>query len=561
MPLFAFKSNNHFVASSDGIVLHIYELTKSSVHLSSIQKVDWKKVATIDTDLRDDDDDDDIDPMDGHGRIEGREALTMLAKHLRQLHLLVNPEGYCFQEVSEFGVYSDFGIHYVRLNDLFSWPRHKVDLATTNVWSRLELKYSLPKHKNTSQPPTVGGGVSKEKYAELEKSVKEKDDELEKLKEEMDGATEAGKKELQKMKKENEEQQKKAQKKDKELQMLKKKKVEEEEAKAQRIEQLEKLNEDLEEANKVKDDELQKLAKSNNIDEELQKLAKSNNIEKLQRQLKRKDDELQMLKKKKCDEEAAKAQRIEELENVNEELEEANRMKDEEMQKLLKEKSQELEVLEKKKEMEKNDEAAKTRKVERELKEARDKLSSIVAQMKKELEECQKKSWAILPSTKFLPQNLDEKEKYLAMRQPVPPGTFSFRSQLSSCYVNNSHKLMDKMRVDHDYTIRLVDEESSPPEWPPLPMVTVQIGSENEDFDQNNWWYLKTTHPDGGLTMLVFYDGNRSQVSHDNHFSESDSIIPLPFSKGLEVYTYVHTFSIFRLHPFGVKFGFAYRPK
>ncbi|CAN1813408.1 hypothetical protein LINPERHAP1_LOCUS26863 [Linum perenne] len=268
----------------------------------------------------------------------------MLAKHLRQLHLLVNPEGYCFQEVSEFGVYSDFGIHYVRLNDLFSWPRHKVDLATTNVWSRLELKYSL-------------------------------------------------------------------------------------------------------------------------------------------------------------------------------------------------------------------------RKVERELKEARDKLSSIVAQMKKELEECQKKSWAILPSTKFLPQNLDEKEKYLAMRQPVPPGTFSFRSQLSSCYVNNSHKLMDKMRVDHDYTIRLVDEESSPPEWPPLPMVTVQIGSENEDFDQNNWWYLKTTHPDGGLTMLVFYDGNRSQVSHDNHFSESDSIIPLPFSKGLEVYTYVHTFSIFRLHPFGVKFGFAYRPK
>ncbi|CAN1813407.1 hypothetical protein LINPERHAP1_LOCUS26863 [Linum perenne] len=483
----------------------------------------------------------------------------MLAKHLRQLHLLVNPEGYCFQEVSEFGVYSDFGIHYVRLNDLFSWPRHKVDLATTNVWSRLELKYSLPKHKNTSQPPTVGGGVSKEKYAELEKSVKEKDDELEKLKEEMDGATEEEAKaqrieqleklnedleeankvkddELQKLAKSNNigELQKQLKKKGDELQMLKKKKDEEEMTKLQRIEELEKVNEDLEEANKAKD-------------EELQKLAKSNNIEKLQRQLKRKDDELQMLKKKKCDEEAAKAQRIEELENVNEELEEANRMKDEEMQKLLKEKSQELEVLEKKKEMEKNDEAAKTRKVE--------------TQMKKELEECQKKSWAILPSTKFLPQNLDEKEKYLAMRQPVPPGTFSFRSQLSSCYVNNSHKLMDKMRVDHDYTIRLVDEESSPPEWPPLPMVTVQIGSENEDFDQNNWWYLKTTHPDGGLTMLVFYDGNRSQVSHDNHFSESDSIIPLPFSKGLEVYTYVHTFSIFRLHPFGVKFGFAYRPK
>ncbi|CAN1813406.1 hypothetical protein LINPERHAP1_LOCUS26862 [Linum perenne] len=81
------------------------------------------------------------------------------------------------------------------------------------------------------------------------------------------------------------------------------------------------------------------------------------------------------------------------------------------------------------------------------------------------------------------------------------------------------------------------------------------------NFDKNNWWYLKTTHPDGGLTMLVFYDGNHFRISHDNFMSESDSIIPLPFSKDLEVYSYVHTFSIFRLNPFGVKFGFAYRPK
>ncbi|CAN1190314.1 hypothetical protein LINPERHAP2_LOCUS40412 [Linum perenne] len=627
--------------------------------------------------------------FDGHGRIEGREALTMLAKHLRQLHLLVNPEGYCFQEVSEFGVYSDFGIHYVRLNDLFSWPRHKVDLATTNVWSRLELKYSLPKHKNTSQPPTVGGGVSKEKYAELEKSVKEKDDELEKLKEEMDGASEAREKELQNLKKENEEQQKKAQKKDKELQMLKKKKVEEEEAKAQRIEQLEKLNEDLEEANKVKDEELQKLAKSNNIgelqkqlkkkgdelqmlkkkkdeeemtklqrieelekvnedleeankvkDEELQKLAKSNNIEKLQKQLKRKDDELQTLKKKKVEEEATKTQRIEELEKVNEELEETNRVKDEEsqklvklndirelqkqlkkkddelwllkkkdseeatairakdeelsklkesdnelrnllkmkdnekneeleklrkekneeMQKLLKEKSKELEVLEKKKEMEKNDEATKTRNMEGELKEARDKLSSSVAQMKKELEECRRNSWAILPSTKFLPHSLDAKDKYLAMRQPVPPGTFISYSRVSFPYVSNSPKLVDRMRVAASYVVMLVEEESSPAEWPPIPTVTVFIGRGNEDFDKNNWWYLKTTHPDGGLTMLIFYDGNRSQISIERYDSY-DTFIPLPFSKDLEVYSCTHTFSIFKLNPFGVKFGFAYRPK
>ncbi|CAN1825421.1 hypothetical protein LINPERHAP1_LOCUS31170 [Linum perenne] len=157
--------------------------------------------------------------FDGHGRIEGREALAMLAKHLRQLHLLVSPEGYCFQEVFELGMYSDFGIQYVRLNDLFSWLRHEVELVSINVWSRLELKYSLPKHKSTSSKTTVGGGMSKEKCAELEESVKEKDEELEKLKE------------------------------------------------------LEKLNEDLEEKNKAKDEELQKLAKSNNI-EKLQKQLK-----------------------------------------------------------------------------------------------------------------------------------------------------------------------------------------------------------------------------------------------------------------------------------------------
>ncbi|CAN1816264.1 hypothetical protein LINPERHAP1_LOCUS27717, partial [Linum perenne] len=242
----------------------------------SIQKTHSKKVATIQTVLDGDDDDEvpynGILFFDGLGRIEGQKALTTLAQHLKSLHLLVNPEGYCFQDVSELGVYSDFGIHYFRLNDLFSWPHHGVELATTsNVWSRVKLKYHMPKHKNMSSKPTVGGGVSKEKYAELEKSVKEKDEELEKLKEEME-------KELQKLKRGNEEQKKKAQKKDRELQMLKKKKAEEEEVKVQKIEELEKLNDDLEEANKVKDEELQKLVKSKNVGE-------------LQKQLKKKDDE------------------------------------------------------------------------------------------------------------------------------------------------------------------------------------------------------------------------------------------------------------------------------
>ncbi|CAN1178363.1 hypothetical protein LINPERHAP2_LOCUS33628 [Linum perenne] len=392
MPLFAFSSNNHFVASSDVTVLHNYELTKSSIHLSSIQKADWKTLATIDTNIKDEDISSKVSNVmsynrlmffDGHGRIKGRKALTMLAQHLKELHLLVSPEGYCFQDVSEFGVYSDFGIHYVRLNDFFSCPRHKVELVSISVWSRLELKYNLSKHKNTPKP-NVDGGLSKEKYVKLEKTVKAKDEELEKLKEKM---------------------------------------------------------------------------------------------------------------KKKDEEEETKARRTEEIEKVNEELE-------------------------------------------------------------KELEEYQKKLWAIIPGyTKFIPDKLDAKDKYLAMRQSVPPETFACYFEISFPYVSNSHKLVDNLRVDGNYDVTLVEEEISSAEWPPLPTMRVHIGKGGEDFDKNNWWYLKTSHPEGGFTMLVFYDGYRSQISRYGSYPP----IPLPFSKDAEFFSYFSMFSLFNVHPFGTKLCFTYR--
>ncbi|CAN1178359.1 hypothetical protein LINPERHAP2_LOCUS33628 [Linum perenne] len=263
----------------------------------------------------------------------------MLAQHLKELHLLVSPEGYCFQDVSEFGVYSDFGIHYVRLNDFFSCPRHKVELVSISVWSRLELKYNLSKHKNTPKP-NVDGGLSKEKY------------------------------------------------------------------------------------------------------------------------------------------------------------------------------------------------------------------------MKKELEEYQKKLWAIIPGyTKFIPDKLDAKDKYLAMRQSVPPETFACYFEISFPYVSNSHKLVDNLRVDGNYDVTLVEEEISSAEWPPLPTMRVHIGKGGEDFDKNNWWYLKTSHPEGGFTMLVFYDGYRSQISRYGSYPP----IPLPFSKDAEFFSYFSMFSLFNVHPFGTKLCFTYR--
>ncbi|CAN1184798.1 hypothetical protein LINPERHAP2_LOCUS37182 [Linum perenne] len=413
----------------------------------------------------------------------------------------------------------------------------------------------------------------------------------------MEDAIEAREKKLQKLKRGNEEQKKKAQKKDRELQMLKKKKIEEEEVKVRRIEELEKLNEDLEEANKVKDEELQKLKKRKDEEEEAntQRIeeidmlnkdleeankandAKSKNVAELHAQLKTKDDEIRMLKKKKDDEKVTKTQRIEELEKQKEDMEDAIKAKNEELQKFNKEKDEEIRKILKRKDVDlralqnkKDDGDEKSKKIE-ELKKKKEEMELAdktkdeelnIAQAKKELEHCQKNSWAILPSTKFISQSLDANDKYLATRQPVPPGTFTCFSQSSFPYVSNSHKLVDKMRIDCDYNVKLVDEESSLAEWPPLPTMIVRIGRGNENFDKNNWWYLKTTHPEGGLTMVVFYDGNRSRISLDNYYNEGgDNVIPLPCSIDLEVYSYVYTFSIFRLRPFGVRFGFAYRPK
>ncbi|CAN1253960.1 PLEC [Linum perenne] len=529
MPLFAFSSNNHFVASSDVTVLHNYELTKSSIHLSSIQKADWKTLATIDTNIK-------VSNVmsynglmffDGHGRIKGRKALTMLAQHLKELHLLVSPEGYCFQDVSEFGVYSDFGIHYVRLNDFFSCPRHKVELVSISVWSRLELKYNLSKHKK--------------KYVKLEKTVKAKDEELEKLKEKMDDVIQEKEEELQKLKKANEEQQKQAQKKDKELLNLKKNKYKE----AVLQKQLKKKDDELWLLKKKDGEEATTIREKN---EEFSKLKESDNELRKVLKMKTKDYGLQKLRKEKEEEVSKKeadrdekSRRNEELRKTNEDMEMKNRVKDEELEKLqnlLKKKSQELEVLEKK-DRDKNDEAAKTRKVEGELKEAREKLSSSVTQMKKELEEYQKKLWAIIP----------------AMRQSVPPETFACYFEISFPYVSNSHKLVDNMRVDGNYDVTLVEEEISSAEWPPLPTMRVHIGKGGEDFDKNNWWYLKTSHPEGGFTMLVFYDGYRSQISRYGSYPP----IPLPFSKDVEFFSYFSMFSLFNVHPFGTKLCFTYR--
>ncbi|CAN1814779.1 hypothetical protein LINPERHAP1_LOCUS27230 [Linum perenne] len=570
---FEFKSNNnHFITSPEGTTLQVYEFTKHTIHPSSIRKIHWNPIATIHPENPTDHKQayDGVTFPEDRGTIEGREALTMLARHLNGLQLLVSSEGYCFQEVSDLGMYSNFGVHYLRLNDLFNWQRYTIDRAlTTNVneyWRRLDLEYNDPistppvNHPTTKPIIIVGGGgvPSKENYSKLQRLVKEKDEELAKLKKEkkmekdeaakaqrieelekhnesLEDAIKAKEEELRKLIKSTnvDELHKQLKKKDDELQLLKKKMDDDEASKTQTIEELQKLNEDLEDAKKAKEEELQKLIKSNNVIE-------------LQKQLKKKDDELQLLKKKMDDDEASKTQKIEELEKLNEDLEDAKKAKEEELRKLSKsnnkDKNHELSVLEKSK----NDTEA-TKKLE-------------VEELMKLLEQSEKKSWSILVSTKFVLQSSEAKDKYLTtIRQKVPAGTFSLQSQVSSPFVSKSPMFMDKITLWSVERVKLVDEGSiSIAQWPPLPNLVVFTGSGSvEDFDVNDWWYLKTTHPDGGLTMLVYYEGNRSQISNDGRPEES--IIPLPFAKDAQVHSYHSKFSLFNMYPFGVRLGFTYR--
>ncbi|CAN1180146.1 hypothetical protein LINPERPRIM_LOCUS12541 [Linum perenne] len=463
MAPFNFKSYNHFITSSNGTTLQVYELTKPMVHPFSIRKTDWKEVANINISLEDDDDvdDDEAERMsydgllffDGHGGIEGSKALTMLAQHLKRLRLLVNPEGYCFQESGELADYADFGIHYLRLNDLFSWPHHGVELAMITVWSRLEMKY----HVSTSKRTKNDGVNLQKKLEELKKLLKERDEELEKLNEELEEAKEA-------------------------------------------------KNEEMEQAN----EELQKLRKEK--DEELQKMIRD------------KDDQLQKLVKKKDDE------KKDEIARANEEMRKLRKEKDEELQKMIRDKDDQLQKLGKKKDDEKKDE---------------------IARVMKEVEQCSKSScsWTMSPSVRYLPMDSEGTRVHLTRRRPVPPETFIYGEDPHDFVSCNMPRIEACLNVFN--SAQFVDEQNTG--WPIPSSFKVLIGKNNRGFDKHNWWFAKANHPEGGLTMLAYYDGNYSKFS-----SGPDRTIQLPFLKDATLAPF-KPFFLLKVHSFGVKLVFMYR--
>ncbi|CAN1191125.1 hypothetical protein LINPERPRIM_LOCUS39753, partial [Linum perenne] len=185
-----YKPETHFVASSDGTTIQIYKLTTDpTTHPSSIRKEHWKNVATINTTAKDHQDVSLYDGLqfeDNHGRIEGRESLTMLAQHLAQLGFLVSPQGYCFHDVIEHEMFVELEIHYLRLNDLFCWSHHGVNQSLTTSWSRSELKQHVPEGGDKlMRIMTRYVTVRRERFEEFKRRLRVQREEIEDMKDEI----------------------------------------------------------------------------------------------------------------------------------------------------------------------------------------------------------------------------------------------------------------------------------------------------------------------------------------------------------------------------------------
>ncbi|CAI0554592.1 unnamed protein product [Linum tenue] len=514
MVLCDFKSDKHFVASSDKTTLQIYELTNPTIHPSSIRKIHWRQIACIT--VRDDDDAESYDGLlffDGHGKIEGREALTKLAQYLTRLRLMVSPEGYCFQDVTGLGEHNDFGIQYLRLNDLFNWPRHGVDAARSSVWHRLELRYVMPKYKK-SPKQTTGVGVSKEKYEELKTMLRVKNEELAKVREEMD----------------------------EELQNLR----------DEQAEELQKLKEETEEASETKYEEIKKAMKEK--DEEFRKLLKKKDektdeeIEKIKRE---KDEEMEGLQKK--EEEA-----LQKLNEKDEELRKLTRVKDEELRKLLKKKDGELQMLRKGR----NDGVllqALRKEKDEELHKLKHESTTTTESLKKELEKCRKNSWGSPPISKILLHLPKEKllEIHLSRRRPVPPQRFRRKNNSAAAAAPPpvpQHYTPDIAEGSHHVlfdSLLLIDEDVTAGPTPS----PVTVATRDGQFDVNNWWFAKTTAPEGGTTMVAYYDGDFNRVSVSRMVAKDP--IPLPYSKDAN-FCPNRSFTLVSL-VVGLRLGFFYR--
>ncbi|CAI0627499.1 unnamed protein product [Linum tenue] len=58
------------------------------------------------------------------------------------------------------------------------------------------------------------------------------------------------------------------------------------------------------------------------------------------------------------------------------------------------------------------------------------------------------------------------------------------------------------------------------------------IDGETRDgrFDAGNWWYVRTTHPDGGATLIAYYEGSFAHAEVYNGYTGRRELVPLPYA-------------------------------
>ncbi|CAN0857476.1 hypothetical protein LINGRAHAP2_LOCUS6760 [Linum grandiflorum] len=139
-------------------------------------------------------------------------------------------------------------------------------------------------------------------------------------------------------------------------------------------------------------------------------------------------------------------------------------------------------------------------------------------QAKSELSFFRKHYWgAVLPSSKGKPA-LDAEGR----RRKLPPTTFA-RVAGKGAGDRFRGMSLDVKAVDNFDVIDGEEEVGPAPEF--------KVGwdaSKGGKFDSENWWYVRSSHPDGGSTMVAYYEGSFDYVEFYNGHTGKKERVPVP---------------------------------
>ncbi|CAN1726006.1 hypothetical protein LINPERHAP1_LOCUS321 [Linum perenne] len=147
-------------------------------------------------------------------------------------------------------------------------------------------------------------------------------------------------------------------------------------------------------------------------------------------------------------------------------------------------------------------------------------VSEIEAQLdqtKCELDLFRKNYWGAVTATV-----LDTDRVLEGRRRKLPATTFA---RLAGKGAGDRYRGMslDVKAVDNFDVIEGEDEMVGP-----APEFKVGWEAKGGKFDCENWWYVRTSHPDGGSTMVAYYEGSFDYVEFYNGYTGKRERVPVP---------------------------------